>query len=249
MKVAIMQPYFFSYVGYFQLIANTDEFVFFDTVQYNKKSWMNRNRILYPNQDKEFQYISVPIVKHNKGTLIKDVQINNNEDWRRKILGQLTVYKKLHAPYYEDVRNLILSVFNGNHKDFLSLSISSTKQICNYLNIDLKYQIASKINFDHNSVESAGDWALAISKKIGAQSYINPYGGYEIFDEEKYRRSDVGLKFLKPKLSPYKQSYRKEFISGLSIIDALMFNSKEKVRELLQKDFCILSKKELGAMA
>ena len=249
MTLAIMQPYLFPYIGYWQLIANSDQFIFFDVVQYNKRSWMNRNRILHPDKPDEFQYISVPIKKHEKGTLIKDVYINNNENWEEKIFGQLTVYKKLNAPYYDDVKKLIEKIFAGNHESFLNLSVVSMIQICEYLDIDFKYQIASDVNFNRNIIENAGDWALSISKELKATNYINPYGGYEIFDEGKYNVNGIDIKFLKSKLTPYKQSFRKNFMSGLSIIDILMFNDKKIIYNLLNNDFKLLSKKELERLS
>ncbi len=245
MTLAIMQPYLFPYIGYWQLIANSDEFVFFDIVQYDKRSWMNRNRILHPDKTKEFQYVLAPIVKHEKGALIKDVILSNNKKWKNKILGELTVYKELKAPYYDDTIELIKSIFTKEYETFLSLSIESIKMICSYLDIELKYKIASDLNFDRTEIESPGDWALAISKVQKATSYLNPYGGYKIFDEDKYKSNGISLRFIKSNLTPYKQSWRENFTSGLSIIDVMMFNSKDKIKELLSNDFKLLNKKEL----
>ena len=246
MKLAIMQPYFFPYVGYFQLIANTDQFVFFDIVQYNKKSWMNRNRILHPSKPDDFQYISVPIAKHNKGSLIKDVGISHDEKWQNKILGQLTVYKKLRAPFYNEVNQIVREILSKECNTLLDLSIESTRTICDYIGIEFNYEIASRINFDKSSISQPGDWALEISKHRKASEYINPPGGYDIFDENKFIENDIKLSFLKSNLSPYEQSWRKRFNSGLSILDALMFNNKVDLMELLLSDCKILSKQEVA---
>jgi len=162
MTLAIMQPYLFPYIGYWQLIANSDEFVFFDVVQYNKRSWMNRNRVLHLDKSKDFQYISIPIRKHLHGTSISDVILNNDEKWQDKILGQLTIYKKLKAPFYNETIDLLKTIFSKECESFLSLSIESTKIICDYLGIDLKYKIASDIDFDRDQIEGPGDWALEI---------------------------------------------------------------------------------------
>ncbi|XOB62001.1 WbqC family protein [Campylobacterota bacterium DY0563] len=245
MTVAIMQPYFFPYIGYWQLIANSDEFIFFDIVQYNKRSWMNRNRILHPDKPNDFQYISVPIKKHSQGTIIKEVTINNNENWKAEILGKLSVYKKLKAPYYNETISIVRRIFDKEYENFLNLSVEITKQICAYLEIDFKYKIASEIDFDKNSIKGPGDWALYISKKLKAKQYINPYGGYELFEENKYLKNGIELKFIKPNLSPYKQSWREEFINGLSIIDILMFNDKDTIMKILSNDYKILNKQEL----
>ena len=245
MTLAIMQPYFFPYIGYWQLIANSDEFIFFDIVQYNKRSWMNRNRILHPDEPSKFQYISIPIRKHKQNTLIKDVIINNNQNWQQTILGQLTVYKKLKAPFYNTTIDLIQNIFSQNYDTFLNLSIESIKHICNYLDIKLKYQMASDIDFDKSTIKYSGDWALAISKTLNANNYINPYGGYEIFNENKYNANNINLKFIKPSFTLYKQSWRKDFIHGLSILDILMFNDKNSCKDMIKNDFQIMSKQQL----
>jgi len=244
--VSIMQPYFLPYIGYLQLIANSDEFIFFDEVQYNTRSWMNRNRILHPNKNISYQYISVPIKKHSQGTLIKDVIINYIEKWENKILGQITMYKKLNAPFYRETRALLIELFNKKYTSFLELCIESIKRICNYLEIDFKYEIASNITYRKDLINEPGDWALAISKRLKAETYINPYGGYEIFDEEKFNNSNINLRFLKPNLSAYKQSKRTDFFKGLSIIDILMFNSKKEIKDMLFKDFKLYKKFELN---
>ena len=245
MKIAIMQPYFFPYVGYFQLIANTNQFIFFDIVQYNKKSWMSRNRILHPNKSDDFQYISVPIAKHIKGTLIKDVEISQNGAWQNKILDQLTLYKKLKAPFYNEVNQLVKAVFSKECNTLLHLSIESMRSICDYLGIELNFEIASRINFNKDCISQPGDWAVEISKHMKASEYINPPSGHDIFDENKFTENNIKLSFLQSKLTPYKQSWRKTFNPGLSILDVLMFNDRDGVMELLIKDFEILSKNEI----
>ena len=98
MKLAIMQPYFMPYIGYISLIKNTDQFILFDTVQFIRHGWIERNRILKPNEG--WQYIQVPLIKDNgRDTVIKNVRINNAENWKSKIIAQLQHYKK-KAPNY-----------------------------------------------------------------------------------------------------------------------------------------------------
>jgi hypothetical protein len=245
MKLAVMQPYFFPYVGYFQLIANTDQFIFFDIVQYNKRSWMNRNRILHPNKLDDFSYISAPVAKHDKGSLIRDININNDGKWQNKILSQLDVYKKLKAPFYNEVKQLVEEILSKECNTLLGLSIDSTRSICDYIGIELNYEIASKMNLDMSNVSQPGDWALEISKYKKASEYINPPGGHDIFDEKKFLENDIKLSFLKSNLSPYKQSWRKSFNSGLSILDMIMFNSPEDSRELICNDFIKIDAKNI----
>lgn len=241
MKVGIMQPYFFPYIGYFQLIAHTDKFVFFDIVQYNKRSWMNRNRILHQDKPDDFQYITVPVSKHEKGSLIKDIRVSNDGKWQNKILSQLMVYKKLKAPFYNEIRQLVEKLMSDDSHTLLDLSIGSTRYVCDYLDIAFNYEIASEMNLDMKNVSDPGDWALEISKYKKASEYVNPPGGQSIFDEDKFVKNNIKLSFLEPKLSPYKQSWRDKFNAGLSVLDVIMFNTPEECRRLISHDFIMVN--------
>lgn len=244
MRAAIMQPYFFPYIGYWQLFFNCDVWVFFDSVQYNKKSWMNRNRILHPDADKEYQYITVPIKKHDKGALIRDAVINHDGQWQEKIMGQLTVYRRLRAPYYDDVVELVSNVFKGNDERLVPLIVRIADALATYVGKKPRCLISSDLGLDEKRQREADDWALEISRLIGADTYINPYGGAEIFDVSKYHSMGIDIRFLKPSLKSYMQAGRR-FVAGLSIIDVLMFNSKSDVCSIICDDFRLLSKQEV----
>ena len=99
MKLALMQPYFFPYLGYFDIINSVDKWVVFDNAQYIRRGWIHRNRILHPR--KGWQYIVVPIKKHSHKTVIKDIMIDNEQNWKRKIIRKLQHYKK-KAPYFDE---------------------------------------------------------------------------------------------------------------------------------------------------
>ena len=106
MRLAIMQPYTFPYIGYFQLINYADKWVVFDDTQYISKGWINRNRILHPESQKEWQYFTVPVKKHSRECRINHVEINDNTDWRTELLGKLTAYKR-KAPYYRETKEFV----------------------------------------------------------------------------------------------------------------------------------------------
>ena len=108
MKLGIMQPYFFPYLGYFSLINYVDEFIIFDPVQYIRKGWINRNRVL--KKGGGVKYINITVEKHCLGTLIKDIRLSTTQDWRNKILRNLDYYEK-KAPYYYEVKELLSSCF------------------------------------------------------------------------------------------------------------------------------------------
>jgi hypothetical protein len=241
MKLAIMQPYFFPYIGYFQLLANCDKFIFFDIVKYNKRSWMARNRIMHPRKLLDFQYVGVPIIKSNNQVLINDVKINQSINWKQKIIGQLTVYKSLKAPFYEDVIMLVNDIFSKDFNELFELNVYAISAIFDYLGINFEYDIASELNLSFDSVKEPGDWALFISSELGATEYVNPCGGYDIFDDNLFNKNSIKLSFIKSKLSKYNQSWRKDFLEGLSMIDVLMFNSKSDILEMLYMDFEVMN--------
>ena len=228
MKAAIMQPYFFPYIGYYSLIANTDMFIYFDTPQYIRKGWINRNRII--NDKGEVNYITVPVKKCDQKTCIKDVQINYGTKWEEKLLGQLTAYKK-RAPYYKDVIDMVKELFSKKYETISELSINSIKISCERIGLELKDDIFSQMNLEIDEVNEPDEWALYISKAIGADTYINPPGGIEFFHRDKYEKAGLDLQFLQVSLVPYVQKIG-HFEGGLSIIDIMMFCKCDEIKEM-----------------
>lgn len=241
MKLSITQPYFFPYIGFFQLIFHTDEMIIFDTVKYQKRTWMNRNRILHPTKD--FNYITVPIKKHPLNTTIENIEIVNDEKWKKKILGQITIYAK-KAPYYKNVTKLLLKCFEINEKSYARLSIRIIATICEYLDLDFSYEYLSKKNLNLPEIKTAGDWSYLICEAVGSKHYVNMPGGVTIFDEREFLQRNIQLSFLNPTLKTYNQM-KEDFTSHLCIIDVLMWNSKEKVLRMIKNDFNIVSKDDL----
>lgn len=230
MRVAIMQPYFFPYLGYFSLIKNTDKFIFLDTVQFIRHGWIERNRILKQNEG--WLYIKVPIIKHNRETLIKDVLINNNEDWKNKIIAQLATYKKI-APNYYQILKLINEIFEYDFDNITTLNKIIIEKICNYLNINKKIDIFSQMDIKIQPAIESDEWALNICKAIGNVSeYWNPPGGKSFFNKTKYEKNNIKLIFQTVKINEYHQK-RNVFESNLSIIDILMFNNIEEINLML----------------
>ncbi len=229
MKLSIMQPYFFPYVGYYSLIKKTDEFIIFDTVQFIRHGWIERNRILKPNEG--WQYIQVPLVKNKREVLINELEIRNSEPWRDKLKAQLHHYKK-RAPYYSDCMDVIDSCIALQTDSIVELNEKILKVTCQYFDIKFESQIFSKMDLVINEVKEADEWALNISKAMGAKEYINPPGGKDFFNKEKYLQNDIELTFLGNNIQQYKQR-RETFEPGLSIIDLMMFNDVTSINELI----------------
>ncbi|MGE7947219.1 WbqC family protein [Lysinibacillus sp. NPDC093688] len=228
MRVAIMQPYFFPYIGYFSLLQAADMFVILDTVQFQRKSWMKRNKIITFKGGST--YIELPVKKAPLDTLINQIVINNEIDWKTTLFSQLLVYKK--APFYNETINTVNSVLNEDTNKLVDINKNILLEISNYLRLDCEIVVFSEMKIKVEDVNSADEWALNISKALNATEYINPPGGVSFFNKQKYKDSNIELKFIKNKLRQYKQ-FHFNFIPGLSMIDVMMFNSKEEIRTML----------------
>ena len=231
MKVAIMQPYVFPYIGYFSLIKHTDVFIIFDTPQFIRHGWIERNRILKATG--EPMYIKVPLEKHKRETKINALNINNDIDWKNKILAQLGHYKKV-APNYFAVIKLLEDIFEKETTSIVEFNYVSLSKICEYLGIRTPIKIFSDMNLKIDEVNAPDEWALNICKAYGADTYYNPIGGQSFFSKDKYDKENIVLKFLDIESTYYKQ-FSNEFEPFLSIIDVLMFSDKKEINESLNK--------------
>jgi hypothetical protein len=229
MKIAIMQPYFFPYIGQFQLIQAADRFILCDDVQYIRHGWINRNRILKPGEG--YQYIIVPVSKHPGGTPIKDVTVANGHDWKKTILRQVEHYRKA-APYYTTVQKILSDCLAPEETSIARLNGHCLKAVCDYIGIPFTLEISSELKLDYSNVNSTEEWALRICEQLGASAYYNPPGGMELYKKERFSKSNMGLNFVKPHLKQYDQ-HRRDFIPGLSIIDIMMFNAPAEIRAML----------------
>lgn len=229
MKTAIMQPYFFPYIGYFQLINEVDKFILFDTPQFIRHGWIERNNVLKLDGDK--LYIKVPLYKHNRDSTINNVKINNEINWKHKILAQLVHYKK-KAPHYESTIAIINRCFKIETESITKLNFFILKELCGVLDINTPIYIWSDMNIEIDKVSASDEWALQICKAIEAEEYINPIGGELFFDKNKYKLNSIHLKFLESKPLIYKQ-FNNDFIPYLSIIDLLMFCSIEEIKLMM----------------
>ena len=229
MILGVMQPYFFPYLGYFDLINYADNWIVFDKVQYIRHGWINRNRILHPK--KGWQYIIVPLKKHGRSTVVKDIKVSDDQKWRSCILGQINHYKK-HAPYYHETYSLVSESLTIQETSLSRLNVAIMNKICNYLQIPFNPKYFSEMDLGQLDIECPGDWAFYISQALGASEYVNPPGGIELFDPAKF--AEVGIKLTIRNMHPLVYTcYGYEFIADLSIIDVLMWNSPNKVKHYL----------------
>ena len=229
MKLAIMQPYFLPYIGYWQLINAVDKFVIYDNIQYTKSGWIRRNRILLNGKD---FMISLPVKKDSDFLDIKDRYLSDNFlNEKNKIKNQITAaYRK--APYFKLVMPIIERILDNEEKNLFLYLYNSILLVKEYLNINTELIISSSINMNHTL--KSQDRVLEICKQLKADHYINPIGGTKLYDKEEFKKHGIKLSFLKTDDIIYKQ-FDNEFIPNLSIIDVMMFNSRETINEFLNK--------------
>jgi hypothetical protein len=229
-KLGIMQPYFFPYLGYYDLINRTDRWIVFDVVAYAPKTWMNRNRILHPTEG--WQYISVP-VHHTAGQTVAEIELVDAAAARRHVLGQIEHYRQGRAPFFRQTRELVDGAFGATQTNKLrDLNVASLKIVCDYLGITMEYSILSEMRLQLPHIEHPGQWALEISAALGADEYVNPPSGRPIFRQEEFDERGIRLTFTE--LVDYRYDCKGyQFVEHLSIVDVLMWNEPAAVKAYL----------------
>jgi len=226
MKLAIMQPYLFPYIGYFQLIHTVDKFVLLDDVNYIKKGWINRNRILVNGGDFLF---TIPLSDASQNKWINQIWIQDDPKWREKFLKVIqSAYSK--APYFPLVFPLIEKIIGFNKLNLSAYIHNSLKILCDYLQISTP--VISSSGIYENRELKGSDRILDICLKEKATEYINPSGGLDLYNREVFKKEGVHLQFLRSLPVNYPQ-FKNEFVPYLSVIDVLMFNDSSKSRTFL----------------
>lgn len=229
LKVGIMQPYFFPYLGYFQLINGVDKFVLLDDVNYIKKGWINKNRILINGQ---VNNINVQLLKISQNRKINEINLDSNREWRVKLLKTITMsYSR--AQNFDVIYSVINKIIESKVDTIAELNYLSIMEVCNYLCIDTKI-ISSSAIFNNDDL-SGEDRIIDICLQLGATNYLNAIGGKELYNNLNFDKVGIGLNFLEPKLPYYKQLRTNEFLPGLSIIDILMNNQKSIIQDMLNE--------------
>lgn len=225
MKLSIMQPYFFPYIGYFQLLRAVDEFVVYDNIKYTKRGWINRNRFLRQGHAADF---TLPLRKASDSLDVRQREIAQEFD-RRKLLNQIReAYRK--APYFEDAFALFESAVLNPDVNLFRFIHFSLQEACRYMNIQTKLVVSSDVDIDPSL--KAQNKVIAICKKLGADTYVNPSGGRELYSRSDFNSAGIELLFLNSKASAYRQ-LENEFVPSLSIIDVMMFNSPAALEKML----------------
>jgi hypothetical protein len=238
MKLGIMQPYFFPYLGHFALIAAVDEWIVFDVSQYTRKSWINRNRILRPEGG--WQYVSIPLTNSSIHITIAETRVANTSDLEQYILGKISHYAR-RAPHYADVCEIVRSAFAGvTDNSLVSLNVGGLRAVCQYLGLQFHSRICSQLAIEYPNSLGAGDWAPWIASWLGADVYINPISGSDLFDPADFRRNGIELLLLDFTGFIYNTPGYK-FEASLSILDVLMWNSSDTIVQAIRENSLLIS--------
>ncbi|MGD8427708.1 MAG: WbqC family protein [Balneolaceae bacterium] len=229
-SIAIMQPYFFPYIGYFQLIAAADRFIFYDDVNFITRGWINRNRILINNSAK---YVTIPCWDASQNKLINEVELDLEGKRKEKILRKIKLaYSK--APYFDAVYPLFERVMNSQCQYIAELAIKSIKEAASYLGLVCSFGRSSQ-EYQNNALKAA-DRLIDICRLEQCDTYINPIGGEKLYEKTAFSEKGVQLYFLESEKVQYEQ-FGNEFVPGLSILDIMMFNNPQTIREDLLQSY------------
>ena len=228
MKTAIMQPYIFPYIGYWQLINAVDTFVMLDDVNFIMRGWINRNNILVNGKAHLF---SIPLDKSSQNRLINEIRLKFSDKERENFLKTIRqAYKK--APYFDDFYPILSRVILNQNDDLVEFLHNSLIEICNYLGTNTKILISSQIDKD-NSLK-AEKRIIEICKRLNTTLYINLIGGKELYSPRDFENENIQLRFLNTNFEKitYRQ-FENDFVPRLSFLDVLMFNNKEEIQRHL----------------
>lgn len=226
MKIAIMQPYFFPYIGYWQLINAVDIFVIYDDGKYMNNKWIHRNRIEVNNNILNF---NVLLKNRSPYELINELELVKDDIFVRKQLASLKhAYHK--APYYQEVMHIISLVLENRETNLASYLTYQIQLISNYLHLNTRFVLSSSI--DKTGLDNASQKVFKIGNLYNAFNYINAIGGMQYYDKNLFAQNGVNLSFLKTGDVTYNRLQR-PFIPNLSIIDIMMFNSIDEIKILL----------------
>jgi len=229
MKLGIMQPYFLPYIGYFQLIAAVDTFIVYDNIKYTKKGWINRNRMLLNGTDAMF---SLPLKKDSDSLDVVQREISADFD-HTKLINQFKGAYRC-APYFSQTYPLLERVVCCEDHNLFRYLHHSLVETCRHLGIDTEIRISSGIVIDHDL--KAQDKVLALCKAMRADEYVNTIGGTELYQKSEFCSHGIELKFIKSQPFEYDQ-FGAAFVPWLSIVDVMMFNPLDVVRDCINSNY------------
>ena len=224
-----MQPYFFPYFGYFQLISAVDIFVIYDDTQMISRGWVNRNRILVNG---EACLITLPLKKAHLYEDIRCRYFTEDVDRHKEKILRAIRLSYARAPFFENTYLLIESILGFSEKNVARFNENLIKNLCKHLGISTRILISSQLGLGEGL--SGKGRVIAIMKGLGANVAINPIGGLNLYRCDEFIQHGLSLKFIYNENTPYRQ-FGKKHLVNLSIIDVLMFVDLSEIRKRLSR--------------
>lgn len=227
MRLAVMQPYFLPYIGYFQLMAAVDKFVVFDDVNFINRGWINRNRILVGGKE---AMVTVPLAKASQNQKINEIDVVRDYPWQGKLLRTIEQsYKR--APHFEEVFPLMRTVIEAPATNLASFVTQSLVSVTDWLGIRCELLPTSSVYANTQLKGQAR--ILDICRQERATHYFNLPSGKDLYDKVAFAAQGVALQFIQPLPVAYAQK-TPEFVPWLSILDVLMFNGRQATSDMLK---------------
>lgn len=227
-KVAIMQPYFFPYIGYWQLMKAVDCFVVYDNIEFTKKGWIHRNRFL---QQGEPELFTLPLKKDSDFLSVRQRALAERFVTERVKLARRIEAAYRKAPYFTTVFPLWQQCLAYESTDLFDFILHSMKKISGYLEVATPIIVSSELQVDHQL--RGQDKVLAICQALGAAQYYNPIGGRDLYQADAFSKAGIALFFQQSRTIQYPQ-FGEHFQPSLSILDVMMFNPVEAIHQMLQ---------------
>lgn len=252
MRLAIMQPYFFPYIGYFQLIHSVDEFLFYDNLNYIKYGWINRNRFLVKNGVPT--YFRAQVDNNNPFQKIRDVRLSADPRWRKTLLRSIDLNYRKWCPHFPEVYSLVSDIVSFETLSLSEFNRRGVTEISNFLGLETKIIFddnrfgSLEARLDDETKDLAGGFpdikletpakmvvrGIEVCRKMGADVLVNPIGGRDLYKKRDFAENGIELFFLKTRGFTYSQT-SSPFFPNLSIIDVLMCCGREKTAELIRQ--------------
>lgn len=228
-SVAIMQPYFFPYIGYFHLIRSVDLFISLDNVNFIKKGWINKNQILAKDIA---QPISLPIKQLSQNKKINESFIFEPAESKSSILRMINDSYRKKAPFFEENIQLIQDLLLLEDDNIAVYNTKILRGLAEYFNIETQFKFSSEV--PHNKELKGQDKIIDLVKSVGSTTYVNAVGGKDLYDKAEFIKNGIELKFIQSSPIVYDQK-QTSFVPYLSIIDVLMFAGRSKAIELINQ--------------
>ena len=228
MKIGMMQPYFFPYIGYFQLLNMVDKYVVYDTGKFSNNKWGFRNRILINGSPGFFR---VKTLKASQNKQFNEIKVSDDIESKKRMIHALECsYRR--APHFSEVMPMMEKFMLADYDNLFEYNVTAIRMICNYLGIKTEILIFSEL--DHGRDLKRQYRIFDVCRTLGGDEYINAIGGMELYDFKEFWENGIELAFLETDEIVYPQ-FGGEFVPDLSIIDVMMFNSVPEIQDMLSR--------------